>query len=35
MDWNRKHLCDLAWVCKKYEEDPTLSAAHRLAFGNA
>ena len=32
MDWRRRHVFDLAWVCQKCKEDSTLSIAQRQAF---
>jgi hypothetical protein len=32
IDWSRKHLSDLAWACKRCEEDSELSIAQRSAF---
>ena len=31
-DWGRKHLCELAYACKPYKDDETLSVAQRKAF---
>ncbi len=32
MDWSRKHVFDLAWVCQKCKDDPALTSAQRQAF---
>lgn len=32
MDWSRKHLGDLAALCKVCEEDPALPMSQRRAF---
>ena len=32
MNWRRKHLCEIASVCKGYSEDPELSDMDRAAF---
>ena len=35
MGWRRKHVCDLAGVCKKYGEEPSLPANQREKFAKA
>jgi hypothetical protein len=35
MIWRRKQMCDLAWVCKRREEDASLSLSQRAAFAEA
>lgn len=35
MNWARKHLCDLAWVCKACGSEPDLSPEHQESFANA
>ena len=32
MGWRRKHVCDLAGICKRYGEKPSLSAIQREEF---
>ena len=32
MGWRRKHVCDLAGICKKFGEEPSLPASQREEF---
>ena len=34
LDWARRHVFDLAWVCQKCKEDPALSISQRQTFAD-
>ena len=34
LDWARRHVFDLAWVCQKCKEDPALSVSQRQTFSD-